>query len=758
MAIAKKDLPAYVRKCWLAAQKANEANRKAEIKRLKFYVGGDLQWDEETLRLRRAKNRPIITINKCKPAVDQIEGDIRLNPPGPDVHPIGGGADGDTADIIEGLIREVEYRSDAKTAYSTAGKYSAAGGYGCLELATEYVDDRSFAQRLRILSVEDPSAVFFDPAAREANRQDASWAGKLKSYSREEYSSLFGSKRRVLQPNGLQAAMGWISDALGVSGDMAKLREWTGGGSGPFYVCEFYNVEIETEKLRMYTDHVARFDDEPVPSNAKAREGEENVRSVGRRTIRKYVVDAFEVLDETEWQGRIIPLIPVLGPEVYIEGKLHRLSLIEPAMQSQEALNYLATTLTELAGMLPKSPWIGWEGQFDDPRWQTANSEMWAYLEVKPAYGTNDLGEQELLPAPQRNMWEAPIQWILASLGYFSDSIKATTAIYDPSLGAQKGQQSGTAIEQLRSESSVGNYSYADNLYRAIGVMYREMVNIFPKIMDGQRVVSIIKPDSQHEAVEINREFTDAVDGTAPKKKANNITLGEYSCRVEVAKSWDTRQQEAVDMLSQFFKSAPQALASPGVAAQFLRLIGDGNPKVEALADLLAPGQQGGEQTPQQMQGQLQQAQQQNQQLTQALQQLHTALVTKQPELDVKKYIAELNALAGIREAQIKAGVDLSQQDADTLEHMTGLAHEAATQAADQQHQAGMQQQDQAHQAGAQASDQAAAAGAQQADQQHQQGMQASDQAHASQTQASDQQATAQQQEAAAAAAQGSDK
>src|SRR5512135_660704 len=96
--IPKKELPAYVRKCWEDWQKANKTNREAEIERLRFYVGGDLQWRDEELRKRKQTQRPHITINKCKPAVDQIEGDIRLNPPGPQCHPVGNGADKDTAD------------------------------------------------------------------------------------------------------------------------------------------------------------------------------------------------------------------------------------------------------------------------------------------------------------------------------------------------------------------------------------------------------------------------------------------------------------------------------------------------------------------------------------------------------------------------------------------------------------------------------------------------------------------------------------
>jgi len=471
--ISKTDMPAYVRRCYDLWKKATARQREAEVERLKFYAGGDLQWRETELEKRRNQQRPWVTINRCKPAVDQVEGDIRLNAPGPAVEPVGSGADKETADIIAGLIREVEYRSPGKVAYVTAGKYVAASGYGVLELATEYESENSFAQRLVIQSVEDPSTVFFDPYARKANRQDASWAGKLKSYSQSEYVAAFGNKRRVLEPRSVQQAMGWIQQAMGYEGDRASVTEWTGGGKGPYYVAEFYVVESKPGTQRMYEDNIIRWDDDEIPAGVKPKEGEEYSRQMPRRTVHKYVVDALETLDDTEWYGTMPPLFPVLGPEVYIDGKLHRLSLISGALDSNRALNYVATTATELAGILPKSPWLGPKGTFADPRWLTANSEMWAYMEYTPVFVTDETtGAQQLAPAPQRNMWEAPIQWLLALAQYFSDAIKAVTAIYDPSLGQRSGDQSGKAIEQLRSESSVGTYSYADNLHRAIEVMY----------------------------------------------------------------------------------------------------------------------------------------------------------------------------------------------------------------------------------------------------------------------------------------------
>jgi len=712
----RKDLPAYVRACYEAYIKAEQRNRKAAEERLKFYIGGDLQWREEELRAREQSQRPFITINRCKPAVDQVEGDIRLNPPGPQCHPVGDGADASTADIIEGLIREVESRSNAKTAYATAGKYVAASGEAYLELRSEFTGDREFSQQLCIDSVEDPATVFYDPTSRRANRQDAMWAGKLKMYNKVDYISQFGATRAVLQSTAVQRAGGWIMDRMGVGGNLAEVHRWTGAGEGPFFVAEFYMVTVERRTLRMYTDQIARYDDEPVPPGVTPKvdpnDKKAYTREVPVRTITKHLVDALEELsDPTEWLGSLIPLFPVLGPEVYINGQLHRLSLISGAMDAQRALNYVATTAAELAGLLPKSPWIGAKGAFEDPRWEAANTEMYAYLEYSPVFATDAMGNQVLAPAPQRNNWEAPIQWLEMLKRSFSDDIKATTATYDASLGANKGDQSGKAIEQLRSESNVGNYSYADNLHRAIGILYDQMCCIFPKIYDGPRAVTVVKPDSQHEVVDINRIFgEDGIDpDTGQKGKANNICLGRYVARVTVGKDFDTRNLEAVEALTNFFTVAPQALAVPGIASNFLRMIGQGNPKVEQMADLLQPNDGNEEATPQEMQQKLQQATSQIQAMQEVMQTLAQKLQAKLPEIEAKKFIAAMDNLTRIRVAEINASKALLTQQADAearqLETSLGMAHETASGAEQREHEDKQQVRDKVTAAGSQAAE-----------------------------------------------------
>ena len=710
--IPKSQIPVFVRRCWNAWRKANIQVRDEEKLRLGFYVGGDLQWRVEEIEKRKNSGRPWITINKCKPAVDQIEGDVRLNPPGPQCKPVGENEHAPDPDIIEGLIREVEYRSMAEVADATAVKYSAISGYGVIELATEYANERDDTQRLVLKSVEDPNTVFFDPKARMANRQDARWGGKLTAYSADEYDMVFGKNSAIRQPGGWQSAQGWIKDAMGIgTEDTQTLMEWTGARDdgdgrwrGPFYVCEFFMVEEEDRKSTLFSDGIWRFDDEPAPAGVQPKGGDEaRERKSPKRTITKYLVDAMEVLDETEWCGTLIPLFPVLGPEIYIEGKLYRLSLISPGMDANRALNYTATTATEIAGIANKSPWMGYKGQFDDPRWQTANSEVYAYLEVTPVFATNEMGQQVILPPPQRTQWEAPIQWLLALGAFFTEQFKAVTSMYSSSLGEEKGDQSGTAIEQLRSESNVGNFSYADNLHRCKTIIYQQMVVIFPKIMTGPQVVQIVRPDSQSEMVSINQEFgPDGIDPKTGKKgKRNNLALGQYSVRVVAGPSFQTRQDQAMSMLLEAIKINPAILQNPAIAAKIIRMIGQGNPEMEGIADLISPAADGN-MTPQQMHQALQMAQAQSQQQQAIINKLAQALAAKMPEIQAKVEMNKLDNLTKIATAEIAASKDADrargEQEADLLSQVMGQAHDVGMQAVDHQQANQQQAADQAHQ------------------------------------------------------------
>jgi hypothetical protein len=770
---AEKDIPRFVRRCWEQFQEATVDQRKASVESLKMWVGGENQWRPGEIASRTGNNRPWITINCCKTAVDQVENEARENPPGPQAHPVGGIADKDGADILEGLIREYEYRSNAAVAYVTSVRYAAAGNAGVFELATEYESERSMAQRLAVKEAEDPAMYFCDPYARRVCREDAMWGGKIRQLSREQLIQDYGPKLKVLNRNMLERGTGWMQDAFGWRGDQATTNEWTGGASsrnGPYYVCEFYWVKISREKLTLYSDSILRFKGETVPAGVtpkKDAEGKEISRSEPRRRVVKYVVTALDVLSGTDWPGTMPPFFWVMGPEIYISGKLYRLSLIDGAKDAQRGLNYAATSAAEVVASMTKSPWVGWVGQFDVANaqgfnpWEASNTQMLSYMEVKPAFAINPTTKAaELLPPPQRNTWEAPIARVLELCTFFREQIKSATSVFfDPSVQAARDAQSGEAIKALQSQTNIGTVNWQDQLHRAVALSYQQAAIILPKIMDGPRVRTVVRADSKHEQIAINQEFPGdptrgipaGMDPKSGKKndkgemeyskgKTNSI-LGQYSLRVTAApKDEQTRNDDAIDKVNEVVHAAPQILNAPGFAAQLMRLIGQGNPVIEQMADSLEGGDPS---SPEQMQQQNTQLKQQNQQLMTVAQKLHQIIQSKQPEIDAKKYIAELQALTTLKAAEIKAGVDTAQLDEQQLEHLTGLAHEAATQAADHEHETRQLAAGQQADAQAQASDQAADADAQASDQAHASEAQASDQQHASESQASDQAAAA---------------
>lgn len=726
----ESDLPEFVRRCWDSYQSATTHLREASKESLKMWLGGEHQWRPVEIAARVASNRPYITINRLKPVVDQVENEARNNPPGPEALPVGSQADKDGADIMCGTIREYEYRSNAHRAYVTALRYAAAGNYGLFEMATEYAGERTFDQRITIKEAEDPAMYFVDPDARMAYREDAMWAGKIRVLSREKLIEEYGSGLKILNRNLVDRAAGWMQSAVGWHGNQSSINMWTGGSrsEGPFYVCEFYRVKVERDTLREYSDGILRFDDEKPPKGVtvKTDDDGEISRVEPRRKVKKYVVTALDVIDETDWYGDIIPYFWVLGPEMYIDGKLYRLSLIDGAKDSQRGLNYAATSAAEIVNSMTKAPWVGWLGQFDVANaqgmnpWESSNTQTWAYLEVKPIFATNPVtGESSLLSAPQRNTWEAPIQRLLELATFFIEGIKgATSVFFDPSVQSVRDAQSGEAIKALQSQTNIGTFNWQNTLHGAVSLSYGQAAKILPRIMDGPREITIVRPDSQHEIVEINREFpANGIDPKTGKKgKTNNITLGEYSLRVTAGPSFQTRTQQSIEAINEVFKIAPALLNAPGVAARFLRMVGEGSPQVEEMADSLMGNQSGdGEQTPEQLQNQLMQLHQQGQAKDMLIQKMQQALQSKLPQVEADKWIAAVRAIAQIRAAEITASKDRdnaqADRDAAQFEQLTTMAHESALQATDHEHQA-----DQAQQA-----QQAQAAQTQQAQQQAQQ-------------------------------------
>jgi len=172
---------------WDRAYEKERANIAAAYEDLEFLVGGDGQWDASSLKDRRAESRPCLTVNQLPQFVHQVTGDIRQMRPSIKVVPVDDDADVQVADIRAGLIRYIENRSDAAGIYFQAADQQVAAGIGHWRILTEYADDSTFEQEIRIAGVDDGVAVLWDPDAKALTKEDANFCFVPFDYSTDGF-------------------------------------------------------------------------------------------------------------------------------------------------------------------------------------------------------------------------------------------------------------------------------------------------------------------------------------------------------------------------------------------------------------------------------------------------------------------------------------------------------------------------------------------------------------------------------------------
>jgi hypothetical protein len=371
------------------------------------------------------------------------------------------------------------------------------------------------------------------------------------------------------------------------------------------------------------------------------------------------------VLEENEWAGKYIPIVPVYGDEVMVEGKRHWISLTRWAKDPQQMFNYWRTASTELVALAPKAPYLGPKGAFntDANKWATANNVSYPYIEY-------DGGVM-----PQRQPFAGPPAGALQEALNASDDMKSTMGIYDAALGARSNETSGRAILQRQRESDTATFNYIDNLSRAIRHAGRVMVDLIPKVYNAPRIIRVIHEDGSNESVPINQPFTpdqakspqaqayeagktqETVDGLT---RIYDVTTGKYDVTCEAGPSFSTKREEAAAQMMELGRMFPPMMQ---VAGDLLVKNLDW-PGADDIADrlkaMLPPQLQG--QSPQVMQMR-QQMQQMDQMARQAVSQLNQQIAQLQQQLQQEK--------SHDAQAMLKADIDRKKLEIDEYNAVT---------------------------------------------------------------------------------------
>lgn len=627
------------------AMAAYSDSREDELDDLRFMAGSpdnQWQWPADVLQTRGAVQgqtinaRPCLTINKLPQHVRMVTNEQRQNRPSGKVIPADDNADVQVAEIFNGVVRHIEYMSDADVAYDTACDNQVTYGEGYIRLLTEYCNDETFDQDVRIGRVRNAFSVYMDPTIQDPCGADAKWCFITEDILKTEYEELFPDAT----PISTLMAQGVGNESMG---------QWL--VEDTIRIAEYFYVVNEPGELNLYPDGATSFTGTPEDKNNRAMFGKPiRQRRSDRRKVMWMKTNGFDVLEEREWPGKWIPVVRVVGNEWEVEGCLYISGLVRNAKDAQRMYNYWTSQEAEMLALAPKAPFIGYGGQFEgyENQWKTANTTNWPYLEVNP--DVTD-GAGNMLPLPQRAPPQLPQTGLIQAKMGAAEDIKGTTGQYDASLGIGSNERSAKAIVAREKQGDVGTYHYVDNLARAIRHITRQIVDLIPKIYDTQRIARIIGVDGEVDMVKFNpmqpepvKEVRDMETG-ALIEKIYNPGVGTYDVMVTTGPGYMTKRQEALDAMSMILQSNPQLWAVAGdlfiknmdwpgaqeMAQRFKKIL---DPKV--LSD--------GDQSPEMMA-----AQQQIEMLTQELNRVSDIMEniqdsTEQQKVEIDRYKSEIDA------------------------------------------------------------------------------------------------------------------
>lgn len=611
-----KDLHLEALERYDEASRADWKNSEKARDDIGFLIG-EGQWDEQARLLREQEARPIMTLNRMPGFLRQVTGDIRRINPAISVSAGDAEASDDVAELLDGMIRQIEYASGASSIYERAAESAAACGQGAWRIITDYATPQSFEQVIKIKSIPNPFAVAWDPFSREPDRSDANYCFVMERFPKKKF------EKRWPKDNGAD-----------FPADKQHLRNaWDQGDH--VLVAEYWYKKRE-EKTLYLTPLGATFD---KPDDFDIIDS----RKSYVEKVYSCKLSGSSVLEEPkEFVVPMIPIVACMGEEIHDGETIVRSSVIRYAKDAQRAYNYSRSTEVEITALQPKAPFIGTETQFEgyEAVWDSANVKNYARLTYNP--------DPEAPGKPERSTPPVASQgWLQQSMQAIED-MKATTGIYDAGLGNSSNETSGVAIRQRQLESDIGTSIYADNLSKSIAHCGRILVAMIPKIYDTPRIVRVIGADEVEGLAEVN------IPGM-------ELDLGEYAVRVATGPSYSTRRQESSEAMIDLAGKIPligevapdlivKALDFPGadeVADRIRRAL---PPEIagEDEADV-SPEQQAMMLEQQQMAAQMQAQQEQLQQIMQELE-------LRKAQADVEKAEAEaVEAEADAIEAQAKA-------------------------------------------------------------------------------------------------------
>ena len=641
-------------------QKINASARQQAVADTKFYLGDSdngWQWPDNVAQSRASASRVCLTVNITAQHINQIVNQMRQGRPACRILPVDDMSDKKTAEILSGLIRNIQSASNASDAHDIAAEHACVGGEGYWRIITEYESPESFNQVIRIKPCHNPMLVYIDPDSKELDKSDAQWGFVFEEVNREAFKREYPD---IDPSNWINDNRHWVAD------DTVRLAE--------YFYCEFIDDSAlllgdGSSVLESKLDDGVKRDGMTLVREATG----EIVRIVKERETQrkqwkwcKLVGGSDEPVDLKDWVGSYLPIICVVGKELNVNGELVRKGLVRDLKDPARMVNYSYSETVQTLALQNKVPYLASAEAIEgyENIWKSANVDNRAFL---PHNAFTKKGTP--IPAPQRQqaavMPSAQVQLLQLS----TEEMRGVSGQQNSNFGIKSEAASGVGIQRLKSQGELATFHFPDNLARGLKYEATLLIDLIQKIYDTKRVIRIIGLDGKHTQATLDPThpvaYSEQYLNEGDIARIFNPTIGEYDVVIDTGPSFQTQRQEAFAAMTDLAGKAPNLMSLAGDiimrAADFPMAEQLANRLEKALPPGLHEAEGGAEQK-------LAQATQQMQQMDAAMKEMQAKLT--QAEAGIQNTQLQIQSKQQIIQAEISAKKELTQFEIESKQRI----------------------------------------------------------------------------------------
>lgn len=516
------------------------------------------QWPDDLKADRTANRRPTLTINKVRTKVDLITNEGMQNEVSIRVSPTGKESSFESAQIYEGIIRHIESCSGALSIYNDAYVSAVEGGIGYWRIVTEYEDEESFNQVLRIAPVLDQMSVYLDPNIKKKDGSDAEYGFIFDELPRKRFERMHPNLN-LSDETGFNEVETWVRD------DYVR-------------VAEYYRITKTKDELIFMDDGAgqsATFKRSDVP--AKYRKGIEQAEKAGQefkkrviwnKQLEWYKIAGNKIIDRRKLKGKYIPIVRCVGIERVIESKLERKGHVRALKDPQRMYNYNSSGQVEYGALATKTPWVGPKKAFEgnEVAWAKANNSNAAFLTYNdwdPDRG--DAGSPIEKPIRPEPPGASPA--FVNGMQIAEKELDMASGQYQATEGRPGNERSGKAINARTTQGDTATFHFPYNRSLAVAHTGAILLDLIPYTYDTERIVQILGEDGIETTVTVDPEADEALQVKKDKDKVQavfNPRVGKYQVKADVGPAYATQRQEAWNAFVQIVTGSPELLNDVG--------------------------------------------------------------------------------------------------------------------------------------------------------------------------------------------------